>query len=125
MRLAEGMGDDALGPALEVLIAACRAAADLAAARLAAERYVKTARRAGTDYGLYFALNGAADVALDAGRAGDACALLDEAAPLAELLDRQSGLNEKRAKIARQRERLAQIEAQAMSGRRAVEVLIA
>ena len=111
VRLAEEMGDEALGPALEVLVAACRAAEDLPAARRAAEQRVKGARRVGIDYDLYFALRGATDVALDEGRTAEAHALLEEAAPLAELLDQQSGLNEKRAEIAQRRERLARMEA--------------
>jgi tetratricopeptide (TPR) repeat protein len=110
VRLAEGMGDDVIGLGLEVLIETCRADGDLAGARRAADRYVKTARRTRSEYGLYFALRDAADVALDEGDAASARALLDEAAPLAALLDRQSGLQENGNYIANRRERLARLD---------------
>jgi len=113
VRLAEGMGDEQLTTALAALTEACRAAGDRVGARRAAERHVACARRTGSDYGLYFALRDAADVALDEGQAVEARALLDEVGPLADLLDRQSGLTTVQAEIAQRRERLAQLETQA------------
>ncbi|WP_236644684.1 hypothetical protein [Sorangium cellulosum] len=91
VRLAEGMGDDNLAPALEVLVDAHIAAEDWPSARSAADRMLERARRLRNENRLYFALRAAADVVLGAGDTGRARALLDEAAPLAEALDRQRG----------------------------------
>lgn len=86
--LAEGMGDESLQPALDVLINACLAQPDLPAARAAAARMLEGARRLGSGYRLYFALRAAAKVALAENDAPRARALLAEAQPYAEALDR-------------------------------------
>jgi tetratricopeptide (TPR) repeat protein len=109
VRLAEGMGDEALTAALEVFIWACRAAGDLAAAREAVERMLQGARRLGSTIRLYYALRNAADVALDEKDATRARTLIDEAEPHAEALDRQRGSTMFRDEIQRRRARLAEL----------------
>lgn len=108
VRLAEEMGDDALCPALGTLIAACRAADDLDAAARAADRYLEAARNV-SDIRLYYALQDAADVALDLGDASAARRYLDEAAPHAEALDRQREVETFANYMTTQRRRLAEL----------------
>jgi hypothetical protein len=95
---------------LEALIEACRAAGDLPAAGDAAERKLQGARRLGSADRLYFALRSAANVALDEKDAVRARALLDEAEPHAEALDRQRGLTEEQDAIQTRRARLAKLD---------------
>jgi tetratricopeptide (TPR) repeat protein len=109
VRLAEGMGDEALATPLEVLIEACRASGDLPAAREASERKLQGARRLGSVVRLYFALRRAGDVALDEKDAARARALIDEAEPHAEALDRQRGRTMFTDEIQRYRARLAEL----------------
>lgn len=105
--LAESMGNDSLVAALDVLVPACRRAGDLPAARSAAERMLAGARRIGTSSRLYFALGNAADVALDEQDTARALALLDEAEPHAEAMDRSRGRTIYRDDLRARRARLA------------------
>ncbi len=110
MRLAESMGEDAICPALETLVAVCRRAGDFAAAKEAVDRYLGIARRV-SDFRLYFALRDAADVALDLGDTRAARAYLDEAAPLAVAFDRQCEVTANSDDLERRRKRLVELEA--------------
>ncbi len=100
VQLAEGMGDDALHPALGALIAACLAQPDLPAARAASDRMLEGARRLGSGYHLYFALREAARVALAEKDAARARVLLGEARPYAEAFDRSRSRTNLRDEIA-------------------------
>ncbi len=107
--LAESMGDDNLGGALDVLISACRYAGDLPAARSAAERMLAGARRIGSSNRLYYALRSVIDVALDEQDTARAVALLDEAVPHAEAMDRSRGRTIYRDDLRARRDRLAEL----------------
>ncbi len=115
VRLAEGMGDDALCPAFESLIAACRAAGDLDAAAQAADRHLEAARRV-SRIRIYYALRDSADVALDRGDASAARRHLDEAAPIAEALDRQAEVETFANEMADARRRLAELASEGAPG---------
>lgn len=97
--------------ALNTLIQAHRAAGDLRAIHMAAERKVEVARRRRRDDSLYEALRAAADAALDAGDAARARALLAEAEPLAAALDPDRGRTGLHEEMAERRRRLAALEA--------------
>jgi hypothetical protein len=71
------------------------------------------ARRLGSGYRLYYALRSAADVALDERDAARARALIDEAQPHAEAIDRSRGTTELRDDLQRRRDRLTEIETEA------------
>lgn len=101
VQLAEGMGDNALHPALGALIAACLAQPDLPAARAASDRMLEGARRLGSGIRLYFALREAAKVSLAEKDAARARVLLGEARPYAEALDRSRTGTGYRDEIAR------------------------
>ncbi len=115
LRLAEGMGDNVLCGALDALIAACRAAGDLDAAAQAADRHLEAARRV-SGIRIYFALRDAADVALDRGDAAAARRHLDEAAPIAEALDRQRDVETFANEMAKRRRRLAELASEGAPG---------
>ncbi|MCP4664377.1 MAG: tetratricopeptide repeat protein [bacterium] len=115
VRLAEGMGDEALCGALDTLVAACRAAGDLDAAAQAADRHLEAARRIPASR-LYGALMNATDVALDRGDAAAASRHLDEAAPIAEALDRQAEVETRANAMARRRRRLAKLASEGAPG---------
>ena len=117
MCLAEGMGDDALALAFEVLVEACRKAGNVPAARAASERTIAGARRIGSAERLYFALRDAADVALDEQDADRAHVLIEEAQPHAEAIDRSRGTTLLRDDIQRLRKRLAEIEGAGREGK--------
>ncbi len=110
VRLAEGMGDDCLAPVLEVLTDACLAAGDVEAARSAADRRLAGVRRHGSTSRLYFALLSAAVVAIAQHDAPGARALLDEAQPHAEAIDRSNGRTNLGAEVKRLRARLAKLD---------------
>jgi tetratricopeptide (TPR) repeat protein len=119
VQLAEGMGDDSLCPSLELHLDACLAAPDLTAACKAAERYLTTAHRTGSNLRLYFALRDAAKVALAEAEAEparraelleQARAQLDEAEPIARLMDRSAGRDRSAREIAGHRKKLAELE---------------
>ena len=108
VRLAEGLGENALCQALEVAVAAHRGASDLPSARAAAERHLQLARCLGA-YRQYFAVRVRLDVALDEGDRGTAGALLVELQPLAEALDGATGRREERDAYETRRRRLAEL----------------
>lgn len=91
VELAEGMGDEALLPALEVLFRVRTFAGDFAAGRDVAVRALAAARRTGNHHRLFFALRNAALAAVGDGDPAGAGALLEEATPLAAELDRSRG----------------------------------
>ncbi len=105
VEIAEGLGDDALCPALELRVAACRQGGDRDGARQAVEQYLRNARRLGSEYRLYYALRDGADVALDDGDRVQATVLLAELGPLAQAMDRRTGTSSYTQEFARRRTR--------------------
>jgi tetratricopeptide (TPR) repeat protein len=108
--LAEPLGDESLCTALDALVAACRAAGNLDAARRAADRYVDAARRVGGHYRPYYAVRAAVDVALDRADLDVARGLLADLDRHATALDKAGGTIRYTAWAAERRRRLAEVE---------------
>lgn len=108
LRFAQSIDDSLVGPALEILVLACRRLRDLPAARAAAEQHVAAGRVLGK-VRLYAGLRDALDVALDERRFREAQAYLGEVMPLAQALDRKDNMNDFSASIEDRRVRLARL----------------
>jgi tetratricopeptide (TPR) repeat protein len=111
VREAEPLGDQSLSTALEVAVAAHRAAGDLDAAAAAAERRLEAARRFGGPYDLYHAVRTALDVALDRGDLDQARELLTELNEHAHALAADDATTGWAAELAERRQRLTEAEA--------------
>lgn len=103
------MGDHPLRKALGVLVAACRAEGDLAAAAAAATRYLDAARRLGGHEVPYFATCTAIDVALDRGELDVARDLLAELDEHAAARDSDTGTARCAGEAAERRRRHAEL----------------
>lgn len=98
-RLATAMGWEVLCPALSLLADAQVGCGDLDMAAATADRFLEAARNTGSENRLYFALRQAADLATRRADHDRARALLAEARPLAERMDRSTGTQEHRAAL--------------------------
>lgn len=103
VHLAAGLGESALAPVLATFIDVTLTEKDLPSARTASNWMLETARNTGGSYPLYFALRQAARVALAEKDGPRARALVAEAAPLAEAIDRSRGRKTLRDELARYR----------------------
>jgi hypothetical protein len=108
--LAEPLGANALCPALDALVAACRAGGDLDAAGRAAARYADAARRVGGHHSMYYAVRAAVDVALDRSDPAAARDLLADLDRHATALEAATGTAFYATQAAERRRRLADIE---------------
>jgi tetratricopeptide (TPR) repeat protein len=106
VRLAEPMGDDPICPALEVMVAVCRAEGDLDGAWQAAQRRMEAAGRVGGHIRRYYALRDLVDVALDRGALDIARGLLGELEAHAAALDADRASTTFADEAARRRRRL-------------------
>jgi len=110
VRLGEPLGDDVLCPALEVLVAACRATSDLEGAWQAATRHLDAAVRVGGHLRPYFAIRGVVDVALDRGDLPAARRLLADLDTHAAALDTTATGTTYTDETTRRHQRLAELD---------------
>jgi tetratricopeptide (TPR) repeat protein len=109
VRIADPLGDDALCPALEALVAVYRADGDLNAAWQAATRLLEAAARVGGHYRPYYATRDAVDVALDRDDLDTARRLLNELDTHATAMDTAHGNTTYTNKAAQRRRRLEEL----------------